>query len=154
RPHPPRRRDHVLRILSQAGEESSPWPHRRPREGVRPARVRERGRHLGDRIHEAVVHDRHQDPGDRQAAEAARAQAEVPAVELAGDDGPDAECPQRPHPRVSPKSAVLEVLLTYLLIGDRTALPFGNTPPPENGEGRISRMEPYPNFPCQPAEGR
>ena len=57
-------------------------------------------------------------PAIGQAAEPTGAQAEVPAVELAGDDGADTERPQGPHAGVASESALLEVLLADLPVGD------------------------------------
>src|SRR5205814_4767233 len=105
--------------------------HRRSGEGVGAARVRQGRRHLGDRIDQAVVHDRHEHAGDGEPAEPARAQSEVPAVELAGDDGTDPEGPERPHARVTAQATSLEVALVDLLIRDRTELAFlRHVPPP------------------------
>ena len=52
----------------------------------------------------------HEHRGDGEAVEPARAEAEVPAVELAGDDGSDPEGPQGPHAGVSPQPPLLEVV--------------------------------------------
>ncbi len=62
--------------------------------------------------------------GDQEAAEPADVEAEVPAVEVAGDDGADPQRPQGPHARVTPESTLLEVVLTYLVVGDRAEFAF------------------------------
>ena len=49
-------------------------------------------------------------------------QAEVPAVELAGDDGADAERPQGPQAGVSPQPPFFEVVRADLAVGDRADL--------------------------------
>ena len=137
------RRDHVLHVLGQAGEEPAPRAHRRACERVRAARVGERRRHLGDRVDEAVVHDRHERGRDEQAAEPAGAQAEVPAVVLAGDDGADTERPQGPDAGVSPQPSFLEVLLTHLLVGDGADLALlSDTPNPTSCRPPLSYSMP------------
>ena len=93
-------------------------PMRAARERIRAAGVRQRRRHLGEAEDQPEIHDRDDDRGDEQAAPAAGADAEVPAGEVTGDDGADAERPQRPDARVAPQSALLEVVLAGILVGD------------------------------------
>ena len=79
-------------------------------------------------------------------------ETEVPAVEVARDDGPDAEGPQRPHAGVSPEAALLEVLLADLLVRDGSDLALGHASPslradpPSDGHRGI---EPQTGFVCQ-----
>jgi hypothetical protein len=82
--------------------------------------VRQRGRHLGDAEAQAVIHDRDDDAGDHQSAEASGVDAEVPAVEVAGDDGTDTQRPQRPEGGVAAQLPLLEVSVAGLLVGDRS----------------------------------
>src|SRR5262249_11772258 len=79
--------------------------------------VGQRRRHLGQAVAEADIHDRNDEGRDKQAAEAASRQAIVPAEEVAGDDGTDAEGPQGPSSGEAPKAPLLEILRPDLLIG-------------------------------------
>ena len=83
RAHHDGRRDDVLHVLGQPGDETAPRTHGRARERVSAARVRESGRHLGDAEAEAVVHHRDEKRCDQEPPKAAHTQAEVPAVEVA-----------------------------------------------------------------------
>ncbi len=94
--------------------------------------MRQRRGHLRDAVAQAVVHDGDDRGGDQEAAEPARAEPDVPPVEVAGDDGADPQGPERPDAGVTPEAPLLEVLLTHLLIGDGAQLPFlsGHVDPP------------------------
>ncbi len=111
RAHDDRGGDDVLHVLGQPGDEAAPWAHRRSGERVGAAGVRQGRRHLRDGEAEAVIHDRDDDPGDQQTAEAACVQAEVPAVEVARDDRSDTECPERPEGGVTAQLPLLEIAL-------------------------------------------
>ena len=56
------------------------------------------------------------------AVEATGVDAEIPAVEVAGDDRRDSEGPERPEGRVPPQPSLLEILLVDLSVGDRADL--------------------------------
>ena len=86
--------------------------------------MRQCRRHLGDAEAQAVVHDRDDDAGDQQAAEAPGVEAEVPAVEIARDDRADAERPERPEGGVTAQFAPFEIAVFRVLIGDRSDCPL------------------------------
>src|SRR4029453_13337981 len=81
-------------------------------------------RHLGDAVAEPVVHDRDEGRRDQQSPEPAGVQAEVPAVEVAGNDGGDTQRPQRPEGCVTAQPSPVEVVLGHVAIGDRPHLPL------------------------------
>ena len=71
-----RRRENIFDVLAKAGDEAAPWPHRRAREGIGRAGMRQRRRHLGDAKDEAEIHDHDDDAGDQHAAPAARGEVQ------------------------------------------------------------------------------
>jgi hypothetical protein len=91
--HDDGRREDVLHVLAQAGDEPAPGAHRGAAERIRAAGVGKGGGHLGDRVTETYVHDRDDDRGDQESAEPSRREPEVPAEEIPGDDGADAQRP-------------------------------------------------------------
>ncbi len=71
--------------------------------------MRQRRAHLGDGVGEPEIHDGDDDGAAEHAAPAAHGEAEIPAREVAGDDGGDAERPQIEDAGVAPELAVLEI---------------------------------------------
>ena len=104
--------------VAQSGDEAAPRPHSRSRERVGAAGVRHCGCHLADGEDEAVVHGHEDDEGDRHAAEAGEVDAEVPAREVARDDGGDREAPQSPDAGAALEAALLEVAVSGLGVRD------------------------------------
>jgi hypothetical protein len=100
--------------------------------------VRQRGRHLGDRVAHADVERRDDQRRDQQAAEAAGAKPEVPAGEIARDDRADAQRPERPDPGVAAQPPLLEIIGADLDVADAAllvvtchrCLPVGGPLPP------------------------
>ena len=93
--------------------------------------MRQRRRHLRQAVAQAHVHDADDDGGEEQAAETAGRKAEVPAREMAGDDCPDSQRPERPDTRMLAQLAIGEVLRSGLVVFDsRYLLPFSHDIPP------------------------
>ena len=107
--HDDRGRGDVLDRLGEPGDESAPRAHRGAGERVGAARVRHRRGHLPDREDQAVVHHDEDREGDEHAAEAGEVDAEVPAREVARDDGGHREAPEAPDSRRALQPAFLEV---------------------------------------------
>ncbi len=74
-----RGREDVLDVLRESGDESAPRTHRAARERVGGAGMRQGRGHLRQAETQANVHDADDDCGKEQPAEAARAEAEIPA---------------------------------------------------------------------------
>ena len=63
--HHDRGREHVFHVLGEAGDEPAPRSHGRAPEGVGAAGVRQRRRHLGDRVAQSEIEHGDDDRGDR-----------------------------------------------------------------------------------------
>ncbi len=122
--HDHRGRQDVLHVLGEPRDVRAPRTHGGSREGVGAPGVRQRGGHLRDGEAESQVHDGDDHRRDGQAAETAGGEAEVPAEEVAADDGADAEGPERPDPRVALQAALLEIPVGGVLVADAPLVPL------------------------------
>src|SRR5690606_13570318 len=107
-------REDVLDQDGRAGEEAAPGAERTAREAVAAARGGQDRGQFGQGEDHAGVHGAHQHHGDRQAAEAALGQAEVPARVVAGDDVGDAEArQQQPAGAAAAQPAAVQVVVRF-----------------------------------------
>ena len=120
------RRQDVLHGLGETGDEGAPRTHGRACERVGAARVGQCRRHLRDAVTEAAEHHGDDHGRDGKATETSRREPEVPAEEVARDDGADTEGPERSHAGITSKVPCLEVSFGRGLVVGAAALVLGH----------------------------
>ena len=123
-----RRRDGVLDEDRGARGEATPRTQRTPREGVTAAGCGQGRGHLSHAEDQREVHAGDDDGGDRQAAEPALAQSEVPAGVVARDDVADAEAgQQQPSGGSRLQLALLQIVIRLVVLFHATSWVVGVT---------------------------